>query len=150
MAQAVCGAFHQVVPFAPRAASASTPSFILDGAETRVTAPAAQALTMTFHELATNAAKYGAFSSADGQVRIGWQVDAQRGMLVFNWSETNGPAVEERRQRPGFGTRLIKTTIEQQLRGKIAWRWGFAGLTVEAELPLDHVLSRPDISPDPP
>jgi two-component sensor histidine kinase len=137
---------QEVLPFAPQDSSLGRQRLVLDGSATRVTAPAAQALTMTFHELATNAAKYGAFSSADGNVRISWQTDPQRGVLVFDWSETNGPVIEERRPRPGFGTRLISTTIEHQLGGKVAWRWGPAALTVEAEVPLQHVLSGSDAS----
>jgi two-component sensor histidine kinase len=136
---------QEVLPFAPEELL-DKKRLVLDGAATRVTAPAAQALTMTFHELATNAAKYGAFSSADGNVRISWHIDPGRGALVFDWSETNGPALEEGRPRPGFGTRLITTTIEHQLGGKVAWRWGAAALTVEAEVPLQHVLSGSDAS----
>jgi two-component sensor histidine kinase len=135
---------QEVAPFAPHAAEDGAQRLILDGADTRVTAPAAQALTMTFHELATNAAKYGAFAAANGTVRISWRIDAQSGMLVFDWRETNGPQIEERGRRAGFGTRLINTTIEQQLRGKIDWRWTSTGLSVEARVPLGYVLSGPD------
>jgi two-component sensor histidine kinase len=140
---------QEVLPFAPNAVADGSQRFILSGSDTRVTAQAAQALTMAFHELATNAAKYGAFSSAEGIVRISWQIDPQRSMLVFNWSEVNGPEVEERGGRKGFGTRLINTTIEQQLGGKIDWRWSPKGLTVEAGLPLEHVLSGADASGNP-
>jgi two-component sensor histidine kinase len=137
---------QEVLPFAPHVSSPGERRLVLDGTATRVTAPAAQALTMTFHELATNAAKYGAFSSTEGNVRISWHIDAQRGALVLDWSETNGPPIEARRPRPGFGTRLISTTIQHQLGGKVAWRWGADALTVEAELPLQHVLSGSDAS----
>jgi two-component sensor histidine kinase len=96
---------------------------------------------MTFHELATNAAKYGAFSIAGGVARIAWRIDSARDRLVLDWRESNGPPIEEGRQRLGFGTRLVKTTIEHQLGGKVAWRWEPTGVRIEAEIPPTHVLS---------
>ena len=63
---------------------------------------------MAFHELATNAVKYGALSNQDGKVRIAWSVEG--GSLVVEWQERGGPAVEAP-TRKGFGSTLIEQAI---------------------------------------
>jgi two-component sensor histidine kinase len=131
---------QEVGPFATETGTHGGRQLVLEGPDIRLTAPAAQALTMTLHELATNAAKYGAFSSAGGVARISWRIDPARDRLVLDWSESNGPAIEEGRHRIGFGTRLVKTTIEHQLGGKVAWHWDATGVRIEAEIPPTHVL----------
>ena len=132
---------QEVGPFATETGTRDGRQLVLEGPDIRLTAPAAQALTMTLHELATNAAKYGAFSSAGGVARISWRIDPARDRLVLDWSESNGPPIEEGRHRLGFGTRLVKTTIEHQLGGKVAWHWDATGVRIEAEIPPTHVLS---------
>ena len=90
-----------------------------DGARLRVegeAAPiapgAAVALTLCLHELATNAAKYGALSGAQGQVRLAWQVvDGRR--LELAWRETGGPAPGPG-ERQGFGVRLLNRALAAQ------------------------------------
>ncbi len=132
---------QEVGPFAAETRADGGRQLVLEGPDVRLSASAAQALTMTFHELATNAAKYGAFSIAGGVARIAWRIDSARDRLVLDWRESNGPPIEEGRQRLGFGTRLVKTTIEHQLGGKVAWRWEPTGVRIEAEIPPNHVLS---------
>ena len=61
-----------------------------------------------FHELATNAAKYGAFSPATGLLQVSWSVSEDR--LNITWDETEGPAIETV-GAPGFGTRLLKSAL---------------------------------------
>jgi two-component sensor histidine kinase len=68
----------------------------------------AVSLTLIFHELATNAAKYGAFSSPRGLLQVSWSVTDDR--LNIIWDETGGPAVENVGE-PGFGTRLLKSAL---------------------------------------
>ena len=86
--------------------------FIIDGPD--VTAPPrlAIALALTFHELATNAAKYGALSAPDGRVRIGWSLVSRDGhrFIELEWRETGGPKVSPSGRR-GFGTRLIERSL---------------------------------------
>jgi PAS domain S-box-containing protein len=113
---------------------------VTSGPDVDLTASAALALGMTFHELATNAAKYGALSAADGRVEIVWTVagDEERSpTLRLRWSESNGPAVSPAPGR-GFGSRLIEQSITQQLNGKVTLRFEPAGLVCELEIPL-HV-----------
>ena len=79
----------------------------IDGPRARLTAAAAQGIGMALHELATNAAKYGALSNGDGQVQISWAVsDAARPMFSMSWLEDGGPKVAAS-IRKGFGQIVI-------------------------------------------
>jgi two-component sensor histidine kinase len=93
----------------------SDPSRIsANGPDVFVNARTVVALGMVFHELATNAAKYGAFSSAGGRVFITWTVD-DRG-IDLSWKERGGPPVEPT-SKEGFGSILIVSLIERDLNG---------------------------------
>jgi two-component sensor histidine kinase len=61
-----------------------------------------------FHELATNAGKYGAFSSPRGLLQVSWTVSDDR--LTVTWDETGGPSVDKVSE-PGFGTKLLKSAL---------------------------------------
>jgi PAS domain S-box-containing protein len=91
----------------------------------------AQAIAMTLHELATNAAKYGALSVPSGQVDLQW-LHAADGQLTLRWTETGGPAVEPP-TRKGFGSRIIEQMM-RQLGGKVRFEWDAAGLACEITL----------------
>jgi two-component sensor histidine kinase len=93
---------------------------------------AAQPLAMAIHELATNAAKYGALSVAQGRVAVEWSW-ATDGRLVLRWSETGGPPVREP-ARTGFGSELIEL-LTRQLGGEVAFDWRAQGLLCEFHLP---------------
>jgi PAS domain S-box-containing protein len=73
----------------------------------------AQALVLALHELATNAAKYGALSVEEGRVQAGWSVN-EAGEVELRWSENGGPRVKEPSRR-GFGTRLLGQVLRQDL-----------------------------------
>ena len=94
---------------------------------------AAQAIGVTLHELATNAAKYGALSMAGGSVAINWTYQAG-GPLRLRWSETGGPKVEVP-TRKGFGGRIIERMIAQ-LNGTTKFDWRPEGLACEITIPL--------------
>lgn len=80
---------------------------LMNGPDINLSARAALAFSMTLHELATNAAKYGALSNEVGHVEFVWDVDpADRDTLIFRWQEYGGPPVNPP-QRQGFGTRLM-------------------------------------------
>lgn len=100
---------------------------------------AATPIALVFHELATNAAKYGALSTPEGRVDIAVRV--QGGQLTIIWQELGGPQVSGTPTRMGFGTRLADMSIVQQLGGVIRRVWSPEGLTVEVEL-LAQRLSR--------
>jgi PAS domain S-box-containing protein len=79
----------------------------------------ALSLTMALNELLTNAAKYGALSSANGVLSVQWslQGDVGRKMLQLEWQEREGPAVRPPTRR-GLGTRLMERCIERDLDGE--------------------------------
>jgi PAS domain S-box-containing protein len=88
----------------------------------------AQTIAVALHELATNAAKYGALSVPEGHVRIKWS-DRADGWLVLRWTETGGPPVEPPTRR-GFGTRVMDGMI-RQLKGELRFDWRAEGLACE-------------------
>jgi two-component sensor histidine kinase len=94
----------------------------------------AQTVAIALHELATNAAKYGSLSAADGDVEIVWSRTAD-GRLSLRWTESGGPAVTPPTHR-GFGTSIIEKIIGGQLGGQVRFDWRDQGLTCEIALPL--------------
>jgi two-component sensor histidine kinase len=82
--------------------------FNLNGDRLFLPAKLAVSLALIFHELATNAGKYGAFSSARGLLQVSWSVTEDR--LNISWDETEGPPVGEIGV-PGFGSKLLKTAL---------------------------------------
>jgi len=88
---------------------------------------------MVFHELAVNAAKYGALSNASGCVRIDWSV--ADGHLLLDWVESGGPAVSPP-QRKGFGSVLIDSTINRSLHGSAVMTYDPEGASFSLRLPL--------------
>ena len=105
----------------------------IDGPQTLLAPDAAQAVAVALHELATNAAKYGALSSPDGHVRLEWS-HAAAGSLRLRWMETGGPVAQEP-TRTGFGTRIVEQMIVQQ-KGKVRFDWRKEGLVCEITLPV--------------
>jgi PAS domain S-box-containing protein len=83
------------------------------GPEVALRPQQAQALVLALHELATNAAKYGALTTEDGRVRVDWSV-TDAGEVVLRWVESGGPRVAPPLRR-GFGTRLLGQVLRQDL-----------------------------------
>jgi PAS domain S-box-containing protein len=100
----------------------------IDGPQVLLAPNTAQSIAVTLHELATNAAKYGALSSADGRVDLEW-TQAADGRLNLRWTETGGPAVQSP-TRQGFGSRII-TQMIGQLDGKARFDWRTEGVICE-------------------
>jgi PAS domain S-box-containing protein len=100
----------------------------IDGPQVLLEPNAAQAIAVALHELATNAAKYGALSVAKGQVDLKWSHEADE-RLILRWTEIGGPAVQAP-ARQGFGCRVVERMIEQ-LRGKARFDWRPEGLICE-------------------
>jgi two-component sensor histidine kinase len=99
-------------------------------------------LGMIFHELATNAAKYGALHTPDGRILIDWGLADQRDRkLKLSWREIGGPkvAVPDRR---GFGSRLIERNIRHDLAGEIDLVYAPDGLIAELTVPLDRTATQ--------
>jgi PAS domain S-box-containing protein len=103
----------------------------IDGPQVLLEPNAAQVVAVTLHELATNAAKYGALSVPNGQVGLKWLHEVD-GRLILHWREIGGPAVKTP-TRQGFGTRVIERMIGQ-LKGKARFDWHVDGLDCEITL----------------
>jgi two-component sensor histidine kinase len=111
--------------------------FMVEGFDLRVKPKAALALGMAFHELATNAAKYGSLSKPTGQVRVTWDVlrSSEPSTLRLKWTETGGPPVK-RTRRKGFGSTVINRGLSFELDGKVRVDFDPGGLTCSIEIPL--------------
>lgn len=115
----------------------------LSGPPIKISAQAAQALGMAVHELATNAAKYGALSQEDGVVTIAWQLDeGGQGAAQFTmlWTESGGPRVEVP-TRNGFGSTVIDRVLTASLKGEVELDWRPAGLVCRISCAVQNLLS---------
>lgn len=105
----------------------------IDGPPAACSGHAINGIALTFHELATNAAKYGALTSDTGSVDIGWRYEGDN--LIVRWSEQGGPRIEGPPQLRGFGSVLVENTIVRQFGGTLDHQWGGGGLTVHLTIP---------------
>jgi two-component sensor histidine kinase len=108
----------------------------VDGVQLELGARQALSVSLILHELATNAAKYGALSVPDGRVRLSWQVeDAEQGKHIrLRWEERGGPPVTPP-QETGFGTQLIRRAFDYELNGTADLSFGPEGVRLEATFP---------------
>jgi PAS domain S-box-containing protein len=106
----------------------------IEGEDFDLAPQTAVSIALALHELATNAAKYGALSNDVGRIDVRWTVDGEKIELV--WRERGGPPVSKP-ARSGFGTRLIKRTLATELSGRVELEFDEAGLicTVEGKVP---------------
>jgi two-component sensor histidine kinase/DNA-binding response OmpR family regulator len=95
-------------------------------------ATTAQTLALALHELATNAAKYGALSQTSGTLELRWRIEPDA--IVINWQEAGGPPTHVP-AKTGFGTRIITSSIERQLEGKTTFDWRPEGLFCSLTVP---------------
>ena len=112
----------------------------LRGPAVRLSAKAAVAFGMTIHELATNAAKYGALASPQGKLEVRWsKTDEGEGeMLIVRWTETGGMGTEKA-DVDGFGTQLIDSTIRSSLLGSIEKHFDKTGFRAIIEVPTEEL-----------
>lgn len=96
--------------------------------------PTAQTIALALHELATNAAKYGALSTDAGHVELTWQLEPNKLELI--WVETGGPLISPPSRR-GYGSRAIVAGIERQLGGIVNFDWQPDGLHCTLSVPHD-------------
>jgi two-component system, chemotaxis family, CheB/CheR fusion protein len=98
----------------------------------------ALALTLTIHELATNAAKYGALSKNGGKLDVSWVVtmDATGRQLTLDWIETVDNQIQTARVVESFGMRLIKNAVAHDLRGACAHNLASGGLNCKITFPF--------------
>jgi two-component sensor histidine kinase/CheY-like chemotaxis protein len=97
----------------------------------------AQAVALALHELATNAAKYGALSVDTGRLRLTWSVGKEA--LVLEWLETGGPPAAPPSSL-GFGLSIVRSSIEAQFRGGVIYDWRPEGLCCRLSIPSAQIV----------
>ena len=109
----------------------------MQGPRVQLPPKAALTLGLAFHELATNAAKYGALSTPEGRVAVRWRTEEADGQrwLRLNWEESGGPPVQNPARR-GFGSRLIERSITGEARGEARLDFRPEGLVADIAVPL--------------
>jgi two-component sensor histidine kinase len=123
---------HEMAPF--QATGQGPARIALHGPPIMLTAEQAQPLCMALHELATNAAKYGALSVPEGRLDLRWW--QAEGQVHLEWRERGGPRLEGPPARRSFGSRLIQQTFTEQLSGRIEKAWDPDGLSCSIAFPL--------------
>jgi two-component sensor histidine kinase len=108
---------------------------VIEGPPVNLNPKRALALGMVFHELATNAARHGAFSSPDGQVRVRWHVAEPGNSLRLVWRETGGPPIAAPGPK-GFGLRLVEMGLAREISGAVELVFPPEGLTCSWEMTL--------------
>jgi two-component sensor histidine kinase len=108
-----------------------------EGPDVELFPSAALTLALTFHELATNAAKYGALSRDEGRLHVAWNrvPDGTGDILVLTWREEGGPPVRAPARR-GFGSRLIEQSMAA-LGGSAEMTYAAEGLRCDIHIPLE-------------
>jgi two-component sensor histidine kinase len=101
--------------------------FEVEGPAVHLDPKRALALGMAFHELATNAAKYGALSNATGMVRVHWAIEPDGKTLNLRWEEQGGPAIAQPARR-GFGLRLVEHGLGREISGHVTLDFPSTGL----------------------
>ena len=106
------------------------------GPEVLLAPSAAVSLALGLHELATNAAKYGALTNKTGRIDVDWRIE--NGDFELTWRETGGPAVETP-GRSGFGTRLLQRAVAQDLGGTVRLEFDPAGVICSIRTKLERI-----------
>ena len=104
----------------------------IDGPHVLLAPNTAQAIAVTLHELATNAAKYGSLSVPKTHLEVTWSRAAD-GQVILRWTESGGPPAKKP-TREGFGTSVIERMIREQLKGEMRLDWRAEGLACEIVL----------------
>jgi PAS domain S-box-containing protein len=113
------------------------PRITLTGIDAEVSGTAVTSLALLLHEFATNAAKYGALSSAKGTVNV--VVAAEDDSLLIHWVERGGPPVAAPKAGEGFGGTLSRIAVSDQLGGEITRDWRPEGLTIHLSVPRSRL-----------
>jgi PAS domain S-box-containing protein len=126
-------AHSQIAPFAGSRVT-------VEGADVKLRPDVAQTMCMVFHELATNASKYGALSNEQGSVAVTWGLtDAGEKRLFIQWQERNGPPVVTP-QRRGFGTIVVERMSLQVKDASACLKYNSSGVIWYLEAPYDSFV----------
>ena len=114
--------------------------FNVEGCNLRLPAKAALAMGIVFHELATNAFKYGAFSNGSGTVSVSWKIESSQSgkRLLLHWREKDGPEVTPP-TRKGFGSQVMERGLAHELHGEVHVNYASTGVVCTMNVPLPNV-----------
>lgn len=117
-------------------------SVVIEGPQMRLSAEAAVGFLGALHELATNAVRYGAFSTGEGQVEVSWRIDPHNEppVVELTWRESGGPPVEPPTTR-GFGLDVIEHSLPHRLGGAAEIRFDPAGVVFRLRAPLSDRIA---------
>jgi two-component sensor histidine kinase len=135
-------ALRDLVEFELRPYAEPVGRMSLDGPDLRLNGGAAESLAMVIHELATNAAKYGALSRPEAALSVQWRTAPDpegRLRLIFDWTESGGPPVAPP-QRRGFGSTVIESSA-RALGGEARLDYPPEGLRCLIDVPAASVLA---------
>ncbi len=124
---------------APYAGRGEDDRLVIEGDDVQVDEGTATPLALIFHELATNAAKYGALSSDGGKIHL--RSTKNGSMMRLVWVETSSQSVAAPGESSGFGSKLLALVIERQLQGRFSREIKPDGIRIWIELPLDSLTS---------
>ncbi len=110
---------------------------VLQGTDVLLTSKSALSLSLAVHELATNAAKFGALSRTGGTITVAWSFDADGG-VELSWAESGGPPVAAPKHR-GFGSTLIERALAMETGGTVKVHYLRSGVVCEISLPASSV-----------
>jgi two-component system CheB/CheR fusion protein len=113
----------------------------MNGPPLRLKPVAAQSIALAVHELATNAAKYGALADPSGRISVRWECnggESKPRRVRITWREHNGPPVTAP-MRKGFGHIVIERTVREQLNGEVAYEFAPDGVRWTLDMPASHV-----------
>ncbi len=128
---------HEVTPYAQEPQDVT-----IDGPAIDLRPKAALALALVFHELATNAAKYGAFCQGGGHLDVRWSLsDGDAPRIRLTWKERGGPKTSVPESH-GFGTTLIKRSLAYEIQGETRLYFEPDGLRCDMEFPLSEGIRR--------
>jgi two-component sensor histidine kinase len=113
--------------------------FSIEGPPIRCGERATNGIALIFHELATNAAKYGSLTTEKGRVEINWYHQGES--LMFNWVERHGPPIEGPPSASGFGGELLRRMI-REFGGSVGYDWQSCGLVAKITFPGKAVATQ--------
>jgi PAS domain S-box-containing protein len=111
----------------------------ISGDDVSIGGSAVTGFALLLHELAMNAAKFGALSSPTGRVDVVSRADGEA--LYVAWQERGGPRIDARERREGFGTFMSDVTARRQLGGEIIRDWNAEGLAIQLTVPLNRLIT---------
>jgi two-component sensor histidine kinase len=109
--------------------------FSIEGPSIRCGEQASNSIALIFHELATNAVKYGALKHEEGHIDVNWRREGEN--LAIRWAERGGPRIETPPNALNFGATLVEKTVTQRLSGTLNYQWPTEGMVAGITIPID-------------